>query len=706
MKHKLFYAITSCAMMNAIAAFPAFPQQYFSGKEIVSYSIASNACLVFSAGTGTGNISMDKTLFAAGESVDIEYKSLPENATIALYKNNALLPLKQRLTVSGYITGSGTFHAGDYLEEGDYTVRCTDASGASITNELFFSVEGAPLADTDKNIFVMSDIHVMSPELLVKEGSAFDSYLASDRKLLAESVDIFNAVTDSVLARKPQLVLIPGDLTKDGEKLSHQIVAAKLKQLKDAGIQTLVIPGNHDINNPHACYFNEDNTEYAETVSRDEFAELYKDFGYGNNAVRDPYSLSYAVEPLKDLVVIGIDACRYEDNTFVKAGAEKDECVTAGRIKPETLEWITKQAEKARNSGKQVIAFMHHNLVEHFNMQASIASPYVVDDAADIRQTLMDAGIHTVFTGHFHIQDIAMDYNTEKTDSIYDISTGSTVTYPCPFRLVSLNGDNTIMNITSKLIKSVTINGTEQKNFGAYARNKLAEGITPMVSSLVTDYWDVIKAVINENLGDYAAILNFPETPAELSRILIDCFGEQVVEAYLTFSESNENRKAVDELINRIINNGLDALAEKIVQPAFINLANPVLHNKVDALLRTVLESILYDISNNGTDNANRTDDLALSIKLPEQTPSGIYNVADEYVLKVFPLITDGDITITVPAEVENAKICIYDLGGRIIYDTLVKTEEKTTISYSFKQKGTYLVKLTGQGKATKVIVK
>ena len=101
-------------------------------------------------------------------------------------------------------------------------------------------------------IAVISDLHVMAPELLVKEGDAFEAYLNRDRKMLRESTEILDTLASDILDLKPDLVLVTGDLTKDGERASHQIVASQLQRLVDAGIQVLVVPGNHDINNPDA----------------------------------------------------------------------------------------------------------------------------------------------------------------------------------------------------------------------------------------------------------------------------------------------------------------------------------------------------------------------------------------------------------------------------------------------------------------------
>ena len=85
-------------------------------------------------------------------------------------------------------------------------------------------------------IAVLTDTHVMSPELLVNDGTAWRNHLASDRKLLDYSQEIYDVLIDKFLADKPDMLLITGDLTKDGEMLSHQYVIAGLDRLREAGI--------------------------------------------------------------------------------------------------------------------------------------------------------------------------------------------------------------------------------------------------------------------------------------------------------------------------------------------------------------------------------------------------------------------------------------------------------------------------------------
>ena len=45
-------------------------------------------------------------------------------------------------------------------------------------------------SEKEYSIFIMSDIHVMAPELLVERGTAFDNYIKSDPKLLEESGEV------------------------------------------------------------------------------------------------------------------------------------------------------------------------------------------------------------------------------------------------------------------------------------------------------------------------------------------------------------------------------------------------------------------------------------------------------------------------------------------------------------------------------------
>src|SRR5512136_2567861 len=63
---------------------------------------------------------------------------------------------------------------------------------------------------------VMSDPHLYNPRLGTT-GSAFDTYLSHDPKLLKESEAILESALESIIQQRVKFLIISGDLTKDGE---------------------------------------------------------------------------------------------------------------------------------------------------------------------------------------------------------------------------------------------------------------------------------------------------------------------------------------------------------------------------------------------------------------------------------------------------------------------------------------------------------
>ena len=52
---------------------------------------------------------------------------------------------------------------------------------------------------------VISDLHVMAPQLLVNDGKAIEEYLARDRKMLRESAAILDTLVKEILDLKPEM---------------------------------------------------------------------------------------------------------------------------------------------------------------------------------------------------------------------------------------------------------------------------------------------------------------------------------------------------------------------------------------------------------------------------------------------------------------------------------------------------------------------
>ena len=115
---------------------------------------------------------------------------------------------------------------------------------------------------------------------------------------------------------------------------------------------------------------------------------------------------------------------------------------------------------EAVSLGKAVIGVMHHGVIEHYKGQEKYYGEYLVDDWPMIAERLAAGGMKVVFTGHFHSQDIVKKTFTtrvggqRRTVFIFDVETGSLVTFPCAYRIVEITEDQT-MRIRSRFIDSI-----------------------------------------------------------------------------------------------------------------------------------------------------------------------------------------------------------------------------------------------------------
>jgi len=278
-------------------------------------------------------------------------------------------------------------------------------------------------------------------------GNAALSYHNNSGRNILDVPSIIDEVLADFDKEKIEVLLISGDMTKDGEKQSHVDFVKKLQPLIGKGVRVYVIPGNHDINVPVSVGFRENETYLVDNVSEDEFVTIYAECGYNSALSRDTASLSYVAELREDTWLLAIDASLYKGN--------HSKTITEGRVSPDTEQWILKSLEKAKQKKVRVLGMMHHGLTEHIMLQDMIFPQYLVDDWRRIAALLADNGVEFVFTGHFHSHDITA-FTSNKGNTLYDIETGALSSYPYPYRLADLTDEG--LDIRTQNVKATANN--------------------------------------------------------------------------------------------------------------------------------------------------------------------------------------------------------------------------------------------------------
>ncbi|MDR2954463.1 MAG: metallophosphoesterase [Prevotella sp.] len=315
----------------------------------------------------------------------------------------------------------------------------------SILFVCLFSVFGV-WANEPIKIGVITDTHYLS-EQLMDGGYALQDYIESSGKNVKDVPAVLDKVLEDYLNSDIEVLLVCGDMTKDGEKQSHLDFVQKLKPLQDKGVKIFVVPGNHDINMPNPVEYKGNKKFPVANISPDDFVDIYAECGYKGALLRDPASLSYVAELSGDTWLLTIDAARYKEYTT--------NSISSGKISPETEKWISGILDEAKAKNKHVVGMMHWGLTEHIMLQSMFFKNYLVDDWQRLANTFADKGMKAIFTGHFHSNDISA-FTSDAGNTIYDIETGALVSYPFSYRFVDLYPDK--MSIKTKNIVSIADN--------------------------------------------------------------------------------------------------------------------------------------------------------------------------------------------------------------------------------------------------------
>jgi len=488
-----------------------------------------------------------------------------------------------------------------------------------------FLVVFSSMTFAQERVMVIADPHVLASSL-VEEGAAMDEMMAGQRKMLDLSEAAFCALVDTALVHKPSLVLIPGDLTKDGEIASHEVVVAQINKLLAAGINVLAIPGNHDIGGTAYAYRGAE-TVVVETLADNAWESTY-DMIYSQVLAKDPASHSYVAEPLRGVTVIGIDASHNDGE---------------GYLSNETLAWVLAQADAAKEKCNMVLAMCHWQVLEHVDDGGMITDISARLQAADtIRDELMAHGVHMLLTGHLHVNSISTYRDTIAVigDSIVEISTGSPITYPCPYRWLTIASDRSTVEVSTAMLSALP----EQDNLTTYSREWMKEHIEIMMPSLSVRLYDKAAGVMEKRVEDMlknvpmgsmlisAFKKSLPETDEEKYALVNKHLASTIVDLYLLHSIANEPQHAEADSLAQAMYTGIGAMIHELtdaVLKSFVALQEEMITNIQNAN-RPAIQSLVEDRTHWATLYSDLTDDLMGQWVINEAIPySSVENVTN-----------------------------------------------------------------------------
>ena len=269
----------------------------------------------------------------------------------------------------------------------------------------------------DMTMYITSDIHYLADSLTDNSEGFKEFATPRDGKMLFYIDEIMDAFSDEIKVDKPDILIISGDLTTNGEKDSHLELADRLKKIEKMGTQVFVVPGNHDIKSIWAKGY-KNSTQFAvDTIDHKHFKDIYNNYGYNQAISTDPNTLSYLAAPSEDVWLLMLDSNKYLEDLGMPTNR--------GIISSATLEWIRECSKLADEKNAKIVTVMHHNLLPH---SVRMNDGNTLDNSKEAIATFKELELSLFFSGHIHIQDIKAD--NEDSPSIYEIASSALSVYP------------------------------------------------------------------------------------------------------------------------------------------------------------------------------------------------------------------------------------------------------------------------------------
>lgn len=279
------------------------------------------------------------------------------------------------------------------------------------------------------SFYLVTDTHYFEPSLGAS-GAAYDEYMKHEQMCLAENSAVAHAVFDAIVADKTtDIVIMPGDLVKNGERASHISFIGELNRLREAGKRVYVITALHDFHDSPSAFAGDERIK-VEGTRREELAELYDKFGFCDALEVDGQSMSYVaqLEPGVRMLALNCDG----DGEACK-----------GCFDERLIAWIKEQIIKAKQDNCFVFAINHYPILPPAEI-FDLVGDAKVKDWRTVAAMLADMGVPIAFTGHMHIQSINK-FTSPAGNEFYDVCTSALVGSPAKYRHITIKDEHTVV---------------------------------------------------------------------------------------------------------------------------------------------------------------------------------------------------------------------------------------------------------------------
>lgn len=277
------------------------------------------------------------------------------------------------------------------------------------------------------NFYLLTDTHYFATTLSA-EGKAYEDYMKRELYFLKESNAIVNSVFADILKDdKIDTIIIPGDLSKNGELASHKEFIDELYKLKNAGKKIFVITAGHDFSEWSNSYKGNEIIPVEGTPFTDLY-NMYFDFGFKDALSVEMRTNSYVAEIADSVRMLALNC----DSPNKQKGV----------IDEKTLNWAQEQIDKAKEDNAYMFAICHYPILPPVEIFDFIKDTRV-ENWREIATFLADNGIELALTGHMHIQSVN-EFITEKGNRLIDICTSTLVGSPAKYRKVEIDENATL----------------------------------------------------------------------------------------------------------------------------------------------------------------------------------------------------------------------------------------------------------------------